>query len=266
VTEPGDHGELTQPDRPTVEPVPDPAERPVPAWRRPTRGENRIAVAVAILAAAALQLFLSQQFTLIHPRWLLPALEVALLASLTVINPLHMDRHTPLGRNLGLLLVAIISVDNGISAVLLDTKLIGGTAGNDAGPLLASAASIYLTNIIAFGIWYWELDRDGPLARAAALSPHPDFLFPQMTQEHLVSEHWEPHFGDYLYVSFTNATAFSPTDTMPLTRGVKFLMALQSARSPYPPPPWSSPAPSTSSNKATEPALSTRCASRAHRW
>ncbi len=135
----------------------------------------------------------------------------------------------PLGRNLGLLLVAIISVDNGISAVLLDTKLIGGTAGNDAGPLLASAASIYLTNIIAFGIWYWELDRDGPLARAAALSPHPDFLFPQMTQEHLVSEHWEPHFGDYLYVSFTNATAFSPTDTMPLTRGVKFLMALQSA-------------------------------------
>ncbi len=83
---------------------------------------------MAILAAAALQLFLSQQFTLIHPQWLLPALEVALLASLTVINPLHMDRHTPLGRNLGLLLVAIISVDNGISAVLLDTKLIGGTA------------------------------------------------------------------------------------------------------------------------------------------
>jgi len=165
---------------------------------------------VAIVAAAALQLFLSQKFTLIHPRWLLPLLELGLLASLTVINPLHMDRHTPIGRN-------------------LDTKIIGGTAGANAGPLLGSAAAIYLTNIIAFGIWYWELDRGGPLGRAAARNPHPDFLFPQMTQEHLVSEHWEPHFGDYLYVSFTNATAFSPTDTMPLTRGVKFLMALQSA-------------------------------------
>jgi len=186
-------------------------------------------VVVAILMAVALQLLLSERFTLIHPRWLLPVLEVALLASLTVINPLHMNRHTPLGRNLGLLLVAIISVDNGISAVLLDAKLLGGTAGGDAAPLLGSAAAIYLTNVIAFGIWYWELDRGGPVARAAAINIHPDFLFPQMTQEHLVSEHWEPYFGDYLYTSFTNATAFSPTDTMPLTRGVKFLMALQSA-------------------------------------
>lgn len=184
---------------------------------------------VAILAAAALQLFLPEKFTLIHPRWLPPMLEVALLVSLAVINPLRMERHTSIGRKLGLLLVAIISVDNGFSAILLDAKLIGGTAGSDAAPLLGSAAAIYLTNVIAFGIWYWELDRGGPVARAAAVSPYPDFLFPQMTQEHLVSEHWEPHFADYLYTSFTNATAFSPTDTMPLTRGVKFLMALQSA-------------------------------------
>jgi len=231
VTEqPKNNGEHTDPETTGAPGSAHPPDgRPVPAWRRPTRGENRVAVMVAIVAAAALQLFLSQKFTLIHPRWLLPLLELGLLASLTVINPLHMDRHTPIGRNLGLLLVAIISVDNGISAILLDTKIIGGTAGADAGPLLGSAAAIYLTNIIAFGIWYWELDRGGPLARAAARNPHPDFLFPQMTQEHLVSEHWEPHFGDYLYVSFTNATAFSPTDTMPLTRGVKFLMALQSA-------------------------------------
>jgi len=156
-------------------------------------------------------------------------LAVVLLATLTAINPVRLTRHTRMARYLSLLLVAVISIDNGASAVLLDSKLIGGTAGNQAGPLLASAASIYLTNLIAFGIWYWEFDRGGPFARAAAQSPYPDFLFPQMTQHHLASKDWEPRFGDYLYVSFTNATAFSPTDTMPLTRWAKLLMAAQSA-------------------------------------
>lgn len=186
-------------------------------------------MALAILVAASLQLLLSQQFTLIHPRWLLPSLEIALLATLIALSPTRRTRYTPIGRYLSLLLVAIISFDNGFSALLLDMGLINGTAGNQASPLLASAVAIYLTNIIAFGIWYWELDRGGPFARAAALNPYPDFLFPQMTQHHLASEHWEPRFGDYLYVSFTNATAFSPTDTMPLPRWAKGLMSAQSA-------------------------------------
>src|SRR5450756_1216432 len=176
---------------------------------------------LAILAAAGLQLLLSPQFTLIHPRWLLPSLEIALLVTLTVLNPRRLTRYTPVGKYLSLLLVLLISWDNGLSAVLLDFKLITGTAGGQAGPLLKSAAAIYLTNVIAFGIWYWELDRGGPFARAAASSPYPDFLFPQMTQHHLAPDDWEPRFGDYLYVSFTNATAFSPTDTMPLTRWAK---------------------------------------------
>lgn len=88
---------------------------------------------------------------------------------------------------------------------------------------------IYLTNIIAFGIWYWQFDRGGPADRADGLSPYPDLLFPQMTQSHLARTDWEPQFGDYLYVSLTNATAFSPTDTMPLTLWAKLLMGLQSA-------------------------------------
>jgi len=204
-------------------------DRVLPAWLRPTIGENRIPVALAILAAAGLQLLLSPQFTLIHPRWLLPSLEIALLVTLTVLNPRRLTRYTPVGKYLSLLLVLLISWDNGLSAVLLDFKLIQGTAGDQAGPLLKSAAAIYLTNVIAFGIWYWELDRGGPFARAAASSPYPDFLFPQMTQHHLAPDDWEPRFGDYLYVSFTNATAFSPTDTMPLTRWAKSLMAGQSA-------------------------------------
>jgi len=160
---------------------------------------------------------LSRRFALIHQPWLLPSLEMALLVTLTVLNPVRLTRYTRAGKYLSLLLVALISLDNGFSAALLDFKLIHGTAGDQASALLASAAAIYLTNVIAFGIWYWELDRGGPFARAAAATPYPDFLFPQMTQPHLASEHWEPRFGDYLYVSFTNATAFSPTDTMPLT-------------------------------------------------
>jgi hypothetical protein len=84
--------------------------------------------------------------------------------------------------------MALISIDNGASAVLLDGKLIGGTAGDQAGPLLASAAAIYLTNLIAFGIWYWEFDRGGPFAQAAAHSPYSDFLIPQMSQHHLARE------------------------------------------------------------------------------
>lgn len=204
-------------------------EQELPAWLRPTSGENRMPVAAAILLAAVLQFLLPHRFTLVRPSWLLPVLELVLLASLTVINPVRLTRHTSMARYLSLLLVALISIDNGASAVLLDAKLISGTAGSQAAPLLASAASIYLTNLIAFGIWYWEFDRGGPFARAAANSPYPDFLFPQMAQHDLARKDWEPQFGDYLYVSFTNATAFSPTDTMPLTRWAKLLMALQSA-------------------------------------
>jgi hypothetical protein len=205
------------------------AEHMVPGWLRPTEGENRIPVAVAILTAAGFQLLLSQRFTFFRPHWVLPVLEVCLLASLTVINPVRLTRHTPATRYLSVAMIAVISLDNGVSAILLDTKLLRGTAGAQAGPLLASAASIYLTNIIAFGVWYWQLDRGGPFARAAAASPYPDFLFPQMTQAHLARDDWQPTFGDYLYVSITNATAFSPTDTMPLTRWAKLLMTLQSA-------------------------------------
>lgn len=201
----------------------------LPGWLRPTPAENRVSVVVAILIAAVLQFLLPHRFTLVRPHGLLPVLELVLLATLTAINPVRLTRHTRMARYLSLLLVAVISIDNGASAVLLDSKLIGGTAGSQAGPLLASAISIYLTNLIAFGIWYWEFDRGGPSARAAAQSPYPDFLFPQMTQHHLASKDWEPRFGDYLYVSFTNATAFSPTDTMPLTRWAKLLMAAQSA-------------------------------------
>jgi hypothetical protein len=126
-------------------------------------------------------------------------------------------------------LIALISLANGWSSAELIRGLVNGTEGESAGALLARGASIYITNIIVFSLWYWEWDRGGPVARMRGLQPYPDFLFPQMTQPDLAPPDWEPTYVDYLYVSFTNATAFSPTDVMPLSRWAKMLMALQAA-------------------------------------
>ena len=94
--------------------------------------------------------------------------------------------------------------------------------------LLLAGGAIWLTNVIVFGVWYWEFDRGGPVARAAGSQPYPDFVFPQMTNPELAPADWEPGFVDYLYVSFTNAMAFSPTDVMPMTRWAKLTMLTQS--------------------------------------
>jgi hypothetical protein len=124
----------------------------VPGWLRPTAGESRIPVAIAILIAAALQATLSDRFTLFQPNWMLPAVELVLLATLVVMNPRHQPDRARTARYFALTLVAVLSVDNGISAGLLDSGLIRGMAGSKATPLLAAAAAIYLTNVIAFGI------------------------------------------------------------------------------------------------------------------
>jgi uncharacterized membrane protein len=124
-----------------------------------------------------------------------------------------------------------MSLANVISAGLLITQLLSGASSNDPHRLIGSGAAIYATNIIAFAVWYWELDREGPVARAQGKHQHTDFLFPQMTLQDptIARSDWEPTFVDYLYLSFTNATAFSPTDTLPLSRWAKLLMLVQSA-------------------------------------
>jgi uncharacterized membrane protein len=160
---------------------------------------------------------------------LLPVLEAALLAVLVALNPLRIERRSQPLRVAGIALIAAISVANGWAAVRLIRGLINGTEGQDPGPLLATGAAIWMTNVIVFALWYWELDRGGPATRACAEREHADFLFPQMINPELAPPGWEPQFVDYLYVSFTNATAFSPTDVMPLTRWAKLLMLTQSA-------------------------------------
>ena len=199
----------------------------LPAWRRPTQGEARWPAAVSVAVAIALQFPLPDRVVLVRPVWLLPVLEVVLLVLITVASPRRMSRESRAIRLLDLSLAAVLSLANGWSVARLVTGLVHGTQGSTAGPLLVTGGVIWLTNIIVFGLWYWALDRGGPVARAKATHPCPDFLFVQMTSPDLAPPDWEPDFGDYLYVAFTNATAFSPTDVMPLSRWAKMAMTVQ---------------------------------------
>ncbi|MDH6132067.1 putative membrane protein [Kitasatospora sp. MAA4] len=199
-----------------------------PVWRVGTEAEQRWAVTVAILSAVALQLFLPPRLS-IHPRWMLPALEIGLLIALVALNPhRRLDRSTRALRSLSLALVAAISLANGWSAVKLVRELITGAGAPTPLGLLGTGGAVWATNVIAFALWYWEWDRGGPAARSRGTADYPDFLFPQMQQPDIAPAMWEPGFLDYLYVAFTNATAFSPTDTMPLSLWAKMLMMLQS--------------------------------------
>lgn len=200
----------------------------IPAWRRVTRGERRWPFGLAVLTTIALQLALPGPLT-VGQRWVLPVVETVMLVALALANPGRVERGSARLRVFALLLIAVVSLANAWSVGQLVVGLVRGTGTEDAATLLLSGGDIWLTNVVVFGIWYWELDRGGPAARAQGEQPYPDLLFPQMDSPGLAPEDWEPRFADYLYVSFTNATAFSPTDTLPLTHWAKFAMMLQSA-------------------------------------
>src|SRR5690242_5098221 len=198
-----------------------------PAWLRPTAGEPRWPVALAVGTAIVLQLAVPKQLA-IPPQWLLPGLEAAIMVLLTVANPRRISVSHKWVRPLSLVLVALATLANVYSAAQLVWRLVHGEEGAGAGQLLLIGGGIWLTNVIIFGLWYWEFDRGGPAARAQAIQSYPDFQFPQMATPEQTHPDWEPTVIDYLYLSFTNATAFSPTDTLPMTRWAKLLMLLQS--------------------------------------
>jgi len=198
-----------------------------PAWMRKTPGERRWPVTLSVVAAIVLQVLLPPDFTRPLPPALLPALEGALLIGLSIVNPVRIERGGAAVRAASIVLILLITAANAASAVLLIRAILKGNAGNSAGPLLATGASVWATNVIAFALWYWEFDRGGPVPRAEGTSQHPDLMFPQMAAPELAPPDWEPWFVDYLYMSFTNATAFSPTDTMPLTHRAKYTMIVQ---------------------------------------
>jgi uncharacterized membrane protein len=147
---------------------------------------------------------------------------------LSVAHPRRITRHSPQLRLISILLIGVITLANAGSAGRLINALLQSRVTESATTLLLTGGAIWLTNVIVFGMWYWNLDRGGPAARALALNPYPDFLFPQMTAPDLAPADWQPQFFDYLYVSFTNAAAFSPTDTLPLAQWAKVTMMIQS--------------------------------------
>lgn len=208
---------------------------PTPAWRRRTPVETRWAAAAGTAAMVALQLSVPETLS-VGPTWALPALEVVLLV-VVVASATRLPRYPVPGDHRGLRsaalgLLVVAGVANAFSAVALVVGIVGGTFGGSAQDLLLGGGAVYLTNVLVFALAYWELDRGGPLPRAAGETGTTDFLFPQMTDgppQRFSSPDWEPGFADYLYVSFTNATAFSPTDTLPLTRWAKLAMLTQSA-------------------------------------
>lgn len=197
----------------------------LPAWIRPHRGEQRWSVLAVIAIAIVLQILLPDQFVL-RPRTAAPILEALLSLILLIRNPGPLDEHRPRLRTVSLVVIGILALTNVVSTALLVHVIVTGVKVS-AVKLLASGAAIWVTNVIVYSLWYWEFDRGGPVARAHASRHTPDFLFPQMSDSR-IDPKWKPTFIDYLYVSFTNATAFSPTDTMPLSRWAKLLMLAQS--------------------------------------
>lgn len=179
-----------------------------------------------MLFAIGLQLLLPSRLTA-GPRWLLPALEVALLVVLAFASPRELERPHRVRRNLTLSLTALVSAANITSLALLSHQLLHHGSPNGR-QLIVSGALIWLTNVVIFGLWYWETDRGGAGMRAAGRDGPPDFLFPQMNDDRIQPSNWRPEFIDYLYVSLTNALALSPTDTMPLSRMAKSIMGIQS--------------------------------------
>jgi hypothetical protein len=181
-------------------------------------------VAVAIV----LDLTLPEKLT-IGPTWLLPSVEGLLLIGLTGISYVPAMRHSRYRRRIALALIGLVSAVNIVSlGYLCHFLLHHGTRQISGGSLIRSGVVLWATNVLLFGLWYWQLDRGGPLSRALSDDALPDFLFPQMTEREYAPPDWMPGLVDYLYLSCTNATAFSPTDTMPLTATAKWLMAAQS--------------------------------------
>jgi uncharacterized membrane protein len=198
------------------------------AYLRFDRRESRLPAAIAILVVAVLYPLIPSQLSL-GPAILFPIVAVLGVLPLTIADALGLEH--PWQRPLALTLLGLTAAANGTSIALLVRELIARSSDMSGRQLLAGALTVWVANVIVFALWYWELDRGGPRQREADGGGTPDFLFPQMTDAKDIMPGWQPAFSDYLYTSSTNATAFSPTDTMPITGWAKLLMSAQSLSS-----------------------------------
>ena len=192
-------------------------------------GESRWPMAVAVVAVIVMTLLLPHTLVA-RPRWGVPLVEGLLLVAVIVADPGKIDLVSKRVRALSITLITLLVATTLWCTTQLIVELVrGGQATESGGTLLAAGGIVWLSNCIAFGLLYWELDSGGPAVRAHGLPAHPDFAFPQQLNPELAPEHWRPRFVDYMYLGFTSATAFSPTDAMPLRAWNKIAMMAQSA-------------------------------------
>jgi hypothetical protein len=194
------------------------------------RGEHWWPVALAIVAAAALHVALPAKYR-VNPPWVAPAVLLVLLAALIIGDPGRIDRQKAWLRVTTGAVIALLTLANLYAAVRLvhDIVTANKVFANNATGLLATGGVIWATNVIAFGLWYWDLDRGGAAARAHHPYANPAFVFPEMQHTDYTPAGWVPEFADYLSLSFWTATAFSPTDVSAIKRWAKLLMMTEAA-------------------------------------
>jgi hypothetical protein len=194
------------------------------------RGERRWPMALAVLVAGTLRVALPPELRLYDPRGGLLAVILVLTGVLIVGDPGRIDRDVRWLRVLTGSLIGLITLANAASSARLVYGIVYGQHfTEDPRVLLACGGIIWLTNAIAFGLWYWDLDRGGAAARAAGSTARPAFLFPEMTSPEFVGEGWYPTFVDYLHLSFNTALAFSPTDVSAIRPWAKVMMMTEEA-------------------------------------
>ncbi|MFE9573622.1 hypothetical protein ACFYMW_34700 [Streptomyces sp. NPDC006692] len=204
---------------------------PGPRTGSSTRAESRWPMAAAVIASAVLTLLLPDDLRL-GPRWALPLAEGLLLVALVSGDPGRINRRSTILRAVSIALVVILAGSAIWSTVqLIDDIVHGGTETNSANALLLAGGSVWASTVLAFSLLYFELDSGGPAARTHHMPHIPALAFPQQLNPELSSADWRPRYIDYLYLGFTNSTALSPTDVMPLAPWAKCVMTLQSIAS-----------------------------------
>ena len=184
-------------------------------------------MATAVLLAVVLQVG-TPHAGRIRGWWIIPILEVAVLGIVMIQDPGRIDRRSVAGRRLTMTLIAIMTAGTFAGLLVLLHDILANVQGVNATDLLGRGAALWVTNVIVFSLWYWELDRGGPAERAAGSGVAASFGFPEDAMPELASDGWTPRYPDYLYLSFTNATAFSPTDTLPVRTWPKMAMMAES--------------------------------------
>jgi uncharacterized membrane protein len=192
--------------------------------------EPRWPMATAVLAATALYVGMPHRGR-VPGWWLFPLLQVILLGVLIVQDPGRIDRRSATLRRLMVLLLVTMTIGVVLGVIVLASEILRSVQGITATVLLGRGAAIWVSNVIIFSLWYWEMDRGGPAERAVDSPIRPSFAFPENATPELVPAGWRPAYPDYLFLSFTNATAFSPTDTLPVRTWAKLTMMVQAAMS-----------------------------------